>query len=380
MILGAPESRPSRSIVFWVITVLVAGLLGGLIGGGVVYTVSRQVPTPSSHAALEAAPIIPVDVDINTAITDAVTHVGPAVVTVINYLPPTRTIFGLIPGQTASGSGVIISNDGYIVTNNHVVEDTESLEIILADGTILPANLVGVDIYADLAVLKVKDEMPVVASWGNSDILKPGETVIAIGSPLGDFKNTVTVGVVSATERSIEVERNYQLEGLIQTDAAINQGNSGGPLVNLAGQVVGINTLIVRGNSLQGTVAEGLGFATPSNAARAIVTQIIEKGYFSRPYLGIRYGVITPSLAEQYDLPVENGIYLTDVIPDSPAHLAKLAQGDILVSLDGQMIDSDNPFINLLFEYEPGNVVTFRVVKDKEELDIQVTLAERPYP
>ena len=222
--------------------------------------------------------------------------------------------------------------------------------------------------------------MPAVASWGNSDALKPGETVIAIGSPLGDFKNTVTVGVVSATERSIEIERNFQMEGLIQTDAAINRGNSGGPLVNLAGQVVGINTLIVRGNSLQGTIAEGLGFTSPSNAARAIVTQIIDKGYFSRPYLGIRYGVITPSIAEQYDLPVRNGVYLTDVIPDSPAHLAELHQGDILVSLDGQMIDSDNPFINLLFEYEPGDVVTFQVVKEKDELDIQVTLAERPNP
>jgi len=306
--------------------------------------------------------------------------VGPAVVTVINTLPPRTSIFGGIIEQVSSGSGVIISSDGYIVTNHHVVEGTESLKIILADGSTLPASLVGIDQYADLAVLEVPGEMPAVASWGNSDTLKPGETVIAIGSPLGDFKNTVTVGVVSAMERSIEVDNNFQLEGLIQTDAAINQGNSGGPLVNLAGQVVGINTLVIRGSDRGGTVAEGLGFASPSNTAIAIVAQLIDKGYVSRPYLGIRYVPISPALAKQFRLPVTYGIYLSFVAPGGPAHQAGLRQGDILISIDEKTIDIENPFINRLLQYEPGDVVTFQVVKGDQEIDLQITLGEQPAP
>lgn len=370
-------SRPKRSLI---ITLILAGVLGGLIGGSVVYAITSHVFTPPRILTPENGPLIPVDVDINTAITDAVAHVGPAVVTVINTLPPRTSIFGGIIEQVSSGSGVIISSDGYIVTNHHVVEGTESLKIILADGSTLPASLVGIDQYADLAVLEVPGEMPAVASWGNSDTLKPGETVIAIGSPLGDFKNTVTVGVVSAMERSIEVDNNFQLEGLIQTDAAINQGNSGGPLVNLAGQVVGINTLVIRGSDRGGTVAEGLGFASPSNTAIAIVAQLIDKGYVSRPYLGIRYVPISPALAKQFRLPVTYGIYLSDVVPGGPAHQAGLRQGEILISIDDKTIDIENPFINRLLQYEPGDVVTFQVVKDDQEIDLQITLGEQPAP
>ena len=143
-----------------------------------------------------------------------------------------------------------------------------------------------------------------MATLGNSDVLNPGETVIAIGSPLGDFKNTVTVGVVSATGRSIDTGNGYTIDGLIQTDAAINQGNSGGPLVNLAGEVIAINTLIVR-NSGSGTVAEGLGFAIPINTAQAVADQIIQNGYISRPYMGINFQPITPDIANAYNLPVQ---------------------------------------------------------------------------
>lgn len=370
-------SRPERSLI---ITLILAGVLGGLIGGSAVYAITSHVSTPPQILTPEKGPLIPVDVDINTAITDAVAHVGPAVVTVINTMPPRTSIFGGIIEGVSSGSGVIISSDGYIVTNHHVVEGAESLKIILADGSTLPASLVGIDQYADLAVLEVPGEMPAVASWGNSDTLKPGETVIAIGSPLGDFKNTVTVGVVSAMERSIEVDNNFQLEGLIQTDAAINQGNSGGPLVNLAGQVVGINTLVIRGSNQGGTIAEGLGFASPSNTALAIVTQLIEKGYVSRPYLGIRYALISPALAQQFRLPVTYGIYLSFVAPGGPAHQAGLRQGDILISIDEKTIDIENPFINRLLQYEPGDVVTFQVVKGDQEIDLQITLGEQPAP
>ena len=198
----------------------------------------------------------------------------------------TNHILGPTGDQTVSGSGFFISDQGYVVTNNHVVEGTKEVSIVLSDGTEEKASVVGTDIYSDIAVLKAGGKVPAVASLGNSDKLNPGESVIAIGSPLGNFKNTVTVGVVSATGRSIDTGNGYQIEDLIQTDAAINHGNSGGPLVDLAGEVIGINTLVVR-NSGMGDVAEGLGFAIPINTAQVVAQQIIQKGYFTRPYMGI---------------------------------------------------------------------------------------------
>jgi serine protease Do len=256
--------------------------------------------------------------EVETTITQVVQDVGPSVVTVVGTIPGQATFFGRTADQSTSGSGVFISAEGYILTNNHVVEGASDLEIILSDGSRHSAELVGTDIYADLAVLKTEQTPPTVAALGNSDVLRPGETVIAIGSPLGDFTNSVTVGVVSATGRSIDTGQGYQIEGLVQTDAAINEGNSGGPLVNLAGQVVGINTLVVR-SSGSGTVAEGLGFAIPANTARAVAEQIMEKGYFSRPYLGISWQLVTPRIARIYNLPVEWGVYVTQVATGSPA-------------------------------------------------------------
>ena len=203
-----------------------------------------------------------------------------------------------------------------------MVEGAQQVSIVLLDGTQQEASLVGGDPYADLAVLKTAGQRARGSRLGNSDMLTPGETVIAIGSPLGDFKNTVTVGVVSATGRSIDTGQGYLIENLIQTDAAINQGNSGGPLVNLAGEVVGINTLVVR-SSGTGAVAEGLGFAIPANTARAVAEQIIEKGYFSRPYLGIQWQLVTPRVAAVYNLPVQWGVYVTGVYQRQPGRCGR---------------------------------------------------------
>ncbi|MBL7650254.1 MAG: trypsin-like peptidase domain-containing protein, partial [Candidatus Hydrogenedentes bacterium] len=214
--------------------------------------------------------------------------------------------------------GFFISDQGYIVTNNHVVDGTKDVSIILSDGTEQGAVVVGTDPYSDIAVLKTDGTVPAIVTLGNSDLLKPGESVIAIGSPLGDFKNSVTVGVVSATGRSIDTGQGYTVEGLIQTDAAINQGNSGGPLVNLAGEVIGINNMIVRGSG-SGTVAEGLGFAIPVNTAQAVANQIIEKGYFSRPFMGISFQAISPDIASAYHLPADWGVYVQKVVDGSPA-------------------------------------------------------------
>lgn len=375
-----------KRVIYAVVIVVVAGLsatMGAVAGGSAVYrAISQgQSPAPSIPVLSEAPKANPASTliinttEIDTTITRVVEQVGPAVVTVVSTVPGQTMFFGQASDQTVSGSGVFISDQGYILTNNHVIEGAKHLVVILSDGSQQDATLVGADAYADLAVLKVDGPVPAFATLGNSDLLKSGETVIAIGSPLGDFKNTVTVGVVSATGRSIEANQGYSMEGMIQTDAAINQGNSGGPLVNLAGEVVGINTLIVR-SSGSGTVAEGLGFANSSNTAQAIVTQILEHGYVARPYLGIRWQQITPDIAAAYNLPVQWGVYITQLVPNSPASDAGFQRGDIITRIGEISLDSSHSYINALFQYQPGQQVQVQVVRGNKTIELSVKLGQ----
>jgi len=371
--------------VLFVLVVAASSALAGALAGGLgVYRAvlgnQAQVVTPMAAAA-SATPSSQTlslnTTDIETTITQAVQKVGPAVVTVVGTIPGQMTFFGPTGDQTISGSGIFISNSGYILTNNHVVEGVNQVSIVLSDGSKENADLVGADQYSDIAVLKTKESVPAAATLGNSDVLKPGESVIAIGSPLGDFKNTVTVGVISATGRSIDTGQGYLVEGLLQTDAAINQGNSGGPLVNLAGNVIGINTLIVR-NSASGTVTEGLGFAIPINTARAVAEQIMQKGYIARPNLGIRSQLVNPEIAAAYHLPAQWGVYVTAVEAGGPASQAGIQPGDILTSINNTDLNADHSYINTLFAYKPGDQVTVNVVRGNQVLHLTVTLAEEP--
>jgi serine protease Do len=294
---------------------------------------------------------------------------------VVGTVPGQMTPFGQTGASTVSGSGVFISDQGYVLTNNHVIEGVQDVTLVLADGSEEKATVVGSDPYSDVAVLKADGKVPAVATLGNSDVLIPGESVIAIDSPLGSFKNTVTVGVVSATGRSIDTGEGYQIEDLIQTDAAINQGNSGGPLVNLAGEVIGINTLIVRSTGT-GAVAEGLGFSIPISNARVVADQIIQNGYFSRPYLGINYQPITPDISAMYRLPVQYGAYITQVKSGSPADQAGLRRGDIITRVGDISLDDTHAYINTLFTHKPGEQVTLEVVRNGKTVQVQVTLGE----
>lgn len=371
--------------------VFVSACIGSLVGGAIIYQVMKRetsiistdaqpkienyIITPTIQPKLFSVSIT----EIETTITQVVQEVVPSVVTIVGTIPGQLTFFGMTKDQTVSGSGVFISTNGYILTNNHVVENTKEVTVILSDGSQQNAIIVGSDIFADLAILKIEGEAPAVITMGNSDLLNPGETVIAIGSPLGDFKNTVTVGVISATGRLIDTGQGYQIEGLIQTDAAINQGNSGGPLVNLAGELVGINTLVVRG-SVGSAIAEGLGFAIPVNTARAVADQIIEKGYFSRPNLGIRWQTITPNIARLYNLPVEWGIYVTDVIENSPAERAKIERGDIITKIGNVTIDENHSYINALFQYKPGDQVAIEIIRKGQTVQLLVLLDESRSP
>lgn len=375
-----------KRIWFILIVALVAfaaGLTGAYLGGLAANRQTGHAAGNPSEADLAAQATAPPSeeslsfqtVNIDTAITQAVEKTGPAVVTVVGQLPDQMSFFGRVSGGTSSGSGVIISEAGYVITNNHVIEDTESLTVVLANGDERPARVIGTDPFSDLAVLKVDGELPAVAELGNSDALKPGETVIAIGSPLGDFKNTVTTGVISAIGRSLDSGNGYLLENLLQTDAAINQGNSGGPLVNLAGQVIGINTLIVRDSQSSSTVVEGLGFAVPSTSVRAVADQLIANGSVARPYMGIRYQTIDPTVARRYNLPVEWGVYIASIDPQGPAAQAGLQTGDIITQIGDFPLDENRPYLNALFNYSPGDTVTLKVARGAEILNFTLTFA-----
>lgn len=372
-----------RRLLYLFLVLLVAagsGLAGAAVGGAVVYR-TLQTQVPGDQPVFPAAAADPVQTlrinttEIETTITQAVKAVGPAVVTVVATVPGQQTFFGQTPDRNVSGSGFFVSDQGYVITNAHVVENTRDVGIILSNGSEQKAVIVGADKYNDIAVLKAEGPVPAVAALGNSDVLQPGESVIAIGSPLGDFKNTVTVGVVSATGRSIDTGEGYQVEGLVQTDAAINQGNSGGPLLNLAGEVIGVNTLIVRGSG-GAAVAEGLGFAIPIDTAQAVAAQIIEKGYFAHPFLGITYQPITPAIARAYDLPAQWGVYVSRVAANSPASEAGLRRGDIITSVGGIALDDSHSYLNTLYAYKPGDRVPLTVTRGAESLEVQVTLGE----
>ena len=381
---AAPFSRRAITILIVAVTasILFSAVAGAAAGGAAAYLMLRSYPpevSAASEVPISAAPTGLLPSAAKESAAQAAASLAPSVVTVVNYLDPNAASSGLTDrGSRASGSGVVISSQGHIVTNAHVVEGSQKLEVVLADGTTLPASMVGSDSFSDLAVIKIEAGEAPVALLGDSDALLPGDTVIAIGSPLGDLTNTVTVGVVSAIDRSLETSAGFQMQGLLQTDAAINSGNSGGPLVSLRGEVVGINTLVVRGSALSGATAEGLGFAIPSNTVRAVADQLIAKGQVTRPYLGIRWEWLTPEMAAAMGMDASYGAYVTAVSPGSPAADAALHQGDVVVGIDGTRFGGETPFLNQLLTHAPGERITLDVNRGGTEIRLQVTLAERP--
>lgn len=375
-------------VLLLVVVAGLSGFLGAYIGGAVILKASEtNMITATATSATEEAQVVNKNIivttsEIDTIITQVVEQIEPAVVTVIGTIPGTQSVFGRTADAQVSGSGFIVSDEGYIITNNHVITDADanSLYVVLSDGTELTAQLVSRDIYADLAVLKVEGSMPAVASLGDSEDLKPGETVIAIGSPLGTFRNSVTVGVISATGRTLDTGEGYNMENLIQTDAAINSGNSGGPLVNLAGEVIGVNTLVVRGsNSYSNTIAEGLGFAIPSDTVELISNQIIRQGYFARPYLGVGVQNVNSSIAKRYNLPVDWGGYVTEVATGSPAAKAGLHVQDIITRIGDIDITEKTTYLNALFAYQAGDEVVIEFYRNNQKMSASVVLAEATY-
>ena len=272
-----------------------------------------------------------------------------------------------------SGTGVILSQDGYIVTNAHVVENAAAINIRLTDDREFKAQLIGSDTISDLAVLRIEAMDLVPAQFGDSDILRVGDSVAAIGDPLGvDLRGTYTNGIISAINR--DVNMNGRTMTLIQTNAALNSGNSGGPLINHYGQVIGINTMKISAFTNSAGV-EGIGFAIPSTTVKEIVDQLIQQGYVSgRPTLGVIGESLPMFYQHYYRMPA--GLYVTEVVPDSAADLCGMEQGDILLSINDIRITDADSLQNAILTYEVGDTVTIMVYRDGQTATAQVVLQE----
>jgi S1-C subfamily serine protease len=349
---------------------------------------SKGTPTPTSSTATAPSPTAASSPTVSDSkqqllsVADIVAKVNPAVVTVIN-----QQQFQGFDNQSQSnglqtvgtGTGFIINTDGYIVTNNHVVDGASSLQVIYQDGTTVDATLVGVDTYTDLAVIKIDGTPPAIVPFGDSSTLRQGDPVIAIGSALGDYTNTVTEGIVSGLHRVLSDDQGgASYDNMIQHDAAINPGNSGGPLLNLAGEVIGVNTAVVR-QAEPGVSAEGLGFAIPSNTVQDVANTLIKSGKVERPYLGIEYTMLTPQIATTLNLTVQDGALVRSV-SSGPSQDAGILENDVITKIDGDAVDNDHPLRDVLFKHKPGDTVTVELFRpdSNKTLTVQVTLGTRP--
>ena len=273
-----------------------------------------------------------------------------------------------------SGSGIIVGENGYILTNYHVVEDAREIRIVLYDKREFDARIIGGDPTTDLALLKIEASDLPAAFMGNSDSLQIGEWVLAVGNPL-NFTSTVTAGIVSALGRDISIiDNQYGVENFIQTDAVINPGNSGGALVNLKGEVVGINTAIATRTGLY----QGYGFAIPSNLARKVVDDILQYGRVRRGLLGISIGPVDAKVARSLGLATPTGALVQSVQPGYPAEKVGIRQGDVILSVDGEPVSSPNDLQLKIARHHPGDMVSLEVWRDGQKISLQATLGEAP--
>jgi serine protease Do len=352
-----------------------AGTVGILTASGALNR--GGAPTTAGAANPNGTSVVqPVKVDESSAIIDVATKAGPSVVRIFEQ--------GVDPNSITQaptegiGSGIIFDSNGWILTNRHVVSGANSLTVELKDGTKYAGKIYGVDTLTDLAIVKVEATGLPAATIGDSDGLKVGELVVAIGSPLGTFSNTVTSGIVSATGRRIQTEGG-DLRNLIQTDAAINPGNSGGPLLDATGAVIGVNTAIAKD-------ASGIGFSIPINIARPLMRQAVAGQQLQRPYIGIHYVQIDAQVKKESNLPVNEGAWVQSdttsndpaVVADGPAAKAGVKEGDIVTKMNDQTIDTLHPLDAVLSQFSPNDSVMLTVLRDRKTLTIQVTLGVRP--
>jgi 2-alkenal reductase len=366
----------------FLLSLIVAAAAGGA-AGYVVAKNERPANTPQAANTGSSSSVTTVSLSARPmSWTEVAQRDGPSVVTIINQQAATQDIFGqTVPGAQDEGSGFVVDARGDIVTNNHVVANEQKLTVVFSNGRKVPAQLIRADQYSDLAVIRVHTtQLPAPLQWGNSAALQPGAPVLAIGSALGEFRNTVTSGVVSALGRTIQESAQVSLHGMLQTDAAINQGNSGGPLLNDRGQVIGINTAVNRGSTTdslfgagQSVVAEGLGFAIPSNTARNVAQRLM----LNKPTaeLGIQYVEVSQQLSTYYNLPV--GAYIQSVVPNTSAAQAGLQPRDIITKINGQSVTDQSTLDQVVAGKAPGQTVTLTVWRNGKTFTKTVKLGAK---
>ena len=286
----------------------------------------------------------------------------------------TTNVWGQPVSQAAAGSGFVITSDGYILTNYHVIEDADSIQVAFVDGTTYDATLVGGESENDIAVLKIDATGLTPVIIGDSDNVKVGEQVVAIGNPLGELTFSMTSGIVSAKDRSITME-NGNVMNMIQTDTAINNGNSGGPLFDMYGQVIGITSAKLSGSSSSEATIEGLGFAIPINDIKDMVTDIMENGYVTgKPYMGVTVSTVPESISQRYGM--SQGALVESVDESSCAAKAGLEKGDIITAIDGKTVISSAELVEAKKTYKAGDTVTLEVERNGEKLELTLTFDE----
>lgn len=368
------------------ISIIIAiSLAVGLIGGAASLALIANSPklrkalgvTDTSAINLTRTVNEKLVVEESNGFIQTVKKVSPAVVSITTKTEGVN-FFGQVVQREGAGTGFIITSDGLIVTNKHVVSDTNATyTVYAADGKRFDASVVVRDTFVDLAFLKIEASGLAVVELGDSDALEVGQWAVAIGNAFGEFNNSVSVGVISAKNRKLDSASN-ELTGLIQTDAAINPGNSGGPLVNLKGQVVGINTAIA---STTGA-SSGVGFAIPINTVKKAIESVRTTGTIKRPMLGVRYVLIDSTIQSELELSVDHGAMILGdlrtpgVQPGSPAAIAGLLERDIILELNGERIDEDKPLANVLAKYSPGDEITLKILRKNKEQSVKATLEE----
>lgn len=369
-----PMQPNTKRILAFVLAVILCG--GAGFGGG---ALAVKCFSPSSSGGTQTIKIDASDAESLNAASAIAKKVMPSVVGISTVSQTyTQTIFGLQQGtQQGVGTGLIVTEDGYILTNSHVVNDGESQSITvdLYDGTEYQGSVLWNSSDLDLAIVKIDAKGLTAAELGDSDGVEIGDYAVAIGNPLGlNFERSVTQGIISGLDRTITTSDSSTgsqntMEGLLQTDASINSGNSGGPLINSSGQVIGINTA-------KASSAEGLGFAIPINIAMPIINEIKENGTYEQTYIGIS-GMNVEAVKAQYqtDFKAESGIYVIQIYTNSPAAKAGLQEGDIITAIDGTKVDDMSALKKELVKYRPGDAVTITYERNKQTATVSVTLA-----
>ena len=369
----------------------VAILLAGFLLGGVTFYLLGKMTGQQRLQPYSGTPNVPRQIlETSRAFSEIVGSVSPAVVNIsttkvvkrepgagsedpfFDFLGPFHD-FSLPKKwkERSLGSGVIVSPDGYIITNNHVVEKSDEIKITLPDRRTFKGNIVGADPKTDIAILKIDASNLPTLKWGDSDTLQVGEFVLAIGSPYG-LSNTVTMGIISAVGRANVGIADY--EDFIQTDAAINPGNSGGPLVNIKGELIGINTAIF---SRTGGY-QGIGFAVPCNMVRLIMEQLLQQGKVTRGWIGVTIQELTPELAQEFGLKKSKGALVSDVAKDSPAGKAGIIRGDVIIELNGKEIKDVSSLRNMVAQTKAGSEITLKILRSGKELTVKVVIVELP--